>query len=113
MIHCLLIQGPCLFEFGSTFKYDNLYSNVLDIICTHKHGDHFNINTVNKLNGVFHEFELMERKELTYHIVYSYPANHRTAENPKHYVIESKIDGKRFSTVAMVPGCFMMYTENL
>lgn len=68
----------------------------MDIICTHKHGDHFNINTVNKLNGVFHEFELMERKELTYHIVYSYPANHRTAENPKHYVIESKIDGKRF-----------------
>lgn len=92
----LIDPGPCIFEFEKTFGYDNLLSGVKDIINTHKHADHFNADNLSKLNGTFHEFEPWEKMELTDHIVYSYPSHHGTAKNPKHYVIESKADGKRF-----------------
>lgn len=97
---CLLIDpGACLFEFESSFGYEHLYSGVKDIINTHRHSDHFSADTLAKLseNGaVFHPMAAGETLETESHIIRACAANHCTAENPVHFVIESKADGKRF-----------------
>jgi glyoxylase-like metal-dependent hydrolase (beta-lactamase superfamily II) len=49
---CLLVDpGACIFEFESTYGYTDLYAGVTDIVCTHKHGDHYNPETVKKLEA--------------------------------------------------------------
>ena len=94
----LIDPGRCLAEFERTFGYTNLYAGVTDIICTHKHGDHYSPETVDMLsqNGsVFHETAAGDTLELAHYTIRVFPANHRTAENPVHFLIESKEDGKR------------------
>ncbi len=95
----LIDPGPCLFEFESTFGYTGLYANVTDIICTHKHDDHYNPKTVEMLSAsgaVFHELSAGDTLETDKYIIRAYAANHCTARDPIHFVIESKADGKRF-----------------
>ncbi|NLN03471.1 MAG: hypothetical protein GX166_01400 [Clostridiaceae bacterium] len=98
---CLLIDpGPCIFEFAETFKMPNLFANLKDVICTHKHADHFNQDNLNRLldecaNAEFHEIDAFDKLETDKHVIYAYPANHGTAISPKHYVVENKEDGKR------------------
>lgn len=90
--------GPCIFEFEKTMGYSEtgLYSGVRDIICTHRHGDHYCQASVDKLNfAELHEISAWETYETENHIISAYPANHATAENPVHFVIEGKADGKR------------------
>jgi hypothetical protein len=99
---CLLIDpGPCIFEFAETFKHPKLFALLKDVICTHKHADHFNQDNLNRLlgesaNARFHEIDAFAKLDTDNHVIYSYPANHGTAVSPKNYVVESKVSGKRF-----------------
>ena len=95
----LIDPGKCVFEFEKTFGYRDLYAGVTDVICTHRHGDHYSPDTVARLEAmgaVFHPTEPWDTLELAHYTVRAYPANHRTAENPMHFVVESKDDGRRF-----------------
>lgn len=88
--------GPCVFEFEKTMGYPSLLRSVTDIICTHRHSDHYAPETVEKLSpAVFHTVPAWKTLETERHMISAYPANHATAENPVHFVIESKTDGKR------------------
>jgi len=94
----LIDPGRCLFEFESTFGYRGLYAGVRDIINTHRHSDHFCEETLDKLtqNGaVFHPMNAGDIVETEGYIIRALEANHRTAESPVHFIIESKKDGKR------------------
>lgn len=95
----LIDPGYCIFEFEKTFGYNGLYNGVKDIICTHRHRDHYSQDTVDRLTAagaVYHETVDGDILELEHYIVRVFPANHCTAKNPVHFVIESKDDGKRF-----------------
>ena len=95
----LIDPGPCVFEFEKTFGYDGLYRNVTDVILTHPHSDHFSRETLDRLEAsgaVFHETVSGDTLELDGYTVRAYAANHRTAENPVHFTVESKDDGRRF-----------------
>lgn len=94
----LVDPGSCIFEFESAFGYNDLYGGVTDIVCSHKHGDHYNADTVKKLESkgaVFHDLKSGDVLETGRYIIRAYEANHRTANLPMHLVIESKTDGKR------------------
>ena len=94
----LIDPGRCIFEFESTFGYTGLAAGVKDIINTHRHGDHFSEETVGKLTAggaVFHPMNAGDTVETDRYIIRAFEANHRTAENPVHFIIESKQDGKR------------------
>ena len=92
----LIDPGPCIFEFAETYNYPRLFENLKTVICTHKHGDHFSQPSLDKINLSLTDIPLFNTEETEFYRITSYPANHATAENPKHYVIESKTDGKRF-----------------
>ena len=95
----LIDPGPCVFEFEKTFGYDGLYGDVKDILCTHRHGDHFDPAVVSRLasgGAVLHGVKAGEVLELNGYTVRAYAANHGTAQDPVHFVVESKEDGKRF-----------------
>ena len=95
---CLLVDpGPCIFEFAESFGYgEALFENVQDIIKTHEHSDHVCAESIENIKKAkLWECSASQTFETANHIISSYPANHLTAENPKHYVIESKIDEKR------------------
>ena len=94
----LIDPGPCLFEFEKTFGYRDLYAGVTDIVCTHRHSDHYSPQTRARLEAMgarFHDTNPWGVLELEHYTVRAYPANHRTAENPMHFVVESKDDGRR------------------
>ena len=95
----LIDPGPCVYEFEKTFGYDGLYRNVTDVILTHPHGDHFSRETLDRLESsgaVFHKTAARDTLELDRYTVRAYAANHGTAENPVHFTVESKEDGRRF-----------------
>lgn len=94
----LIDPGACLFEFEKTFGYTGLYAGVSDIVNTHPHSDHWSEETVRRLTeagAVCHETEAGHDLELEHYLIRVYEANHRTAPVAKHFVIESKDDGKR------------------
>ena len=94
---CLLVDpGPCIFEFAQTYGYPHLFDNVKTVINTHPHGDHYNPQTVEKLGLPVTQVPYFETVETNTHIITAYPANHATSIDPRHFVIESKQDGKRF-----------------
>ncbi|MBE6723923.1 MAG: hypothetical protein E7576_01805 [Ruminococcaceae bacterium] len=95
----LIDPGPCVFEFEKTFGYRDLYQGVTDVIMTHPHDDHFSPETLARLTesgAVFHETKAGDTLELEHYTIRVYAANHRTSENPVHFAVESKDDGKRF-----------------
>jgi len=92
----LVDPGACIFEFEQTFGYENLYSSVKNIVCTHKHSDHYNSETVSRLGLEVTELNLFEPTEVGEFIITALPANHSTAEDPRHLIIEEKSTGKRF-----------------
>ncbi len=95
----LIDPGSCVFEFEKTFGYEDLYGGVTDVINTHRHSDHFDPAVLDRLSAkgaVFHPMAAGDVLELPRHTVRAYAANHRTAKDPVHFVVESKEDGKRF-----------------
>ncbi len=91
----LVDPGPCIYEFAETFGYNNLFDNLKVVINTHTHSDHFSEESVSRLNISLTDIDIFSSKETENYIITAYPANHCTAVNPKHYVIESKKDKKR------------------
>ncbi len=91
----LIDPGPCIFEFASTFGYDALFDNVSHVINTHRHYDHFNADTLARLELPLSEISDFETAEIGDYIITAYPANHGTVQAPQHFVIESKTDGKK------------------
>ena len=47
--------GKCVFEFEKTFGYRDLYAGVTDVICTHRHSDHYSPETVAQLEKLADE----------------------------------------------------------
>lgn len=92
----LIDPGPCVFEFAESFGLPDLTSKIRTVICTHRHGDHFSRETLDRLGLSVTETEPFTTVETEEHIISAYPANHATAEAPRHVVVESKKDGKRF-----------------
>ncbi len=90
----LIDPGPCIFEFAETFGYQNLFGSVSTVLCTHRHSDHYAPDSMVRLGGSLTEMELFQTIETDRYRITAYPANHGTAENPKHYAIQSKQDGK-------------------
>ncbi len=92
----LVDPGSCIFEFEKTFGYKELYKDVKNIVCTHKHSDHYNPDTVSRLGLEVTELALFEPTEVGEFIITALPANHKTADDPRHLIIEEKSSGKRF-----------------
>jgi ribonuclease BN (tRNA processing enzyme) len=92
----LVDPGSCIFEFEQTFGYKNLYKNVKNIVCTHKHSDHYNPETVSKLGLEITELPLFEPTKVGEYVITALPANHKTADDPRHLIIEEKLGSKRF-----------------
>lgn len=95
----LIDPGPSIFEFADTFGCPELFDNVRDVICTHRHGDHFSEETLARLTergAVFHELSAGDTVSFGGYLIRAYAANHATAVDPMHFVIESEKDGKRF-----------------
>ena len=92
----LVDPGACIFEFEAAFGYKNLYKDVKNVVCTHKHSDHYNPETVAKLGVALTELELFKPTEVGEFIITALPANHKTVENPTHLIIEERATGKRF-----------------
>lgn len=92
----LVDPGSCIFEFEKTFGYKNLYKKVKNVVCTHKHSDHFNPETVSRLGLALTELPLFEPTEVGEFVITALPANHKTVDDPRHLIIEEKSSGKRF-----------------
>lgn len=92
----LVDPGSCIFEFEKSFGYKKLYKEVKHIVCTHKHSDHYNPETVAKLGVPLTKLELFKPTEVGEFVITALPANHKTVENPTHLIIEEKSTGKRF-----------------
>lgn len=117
----LLIDcGPHIFDFEQSFEKENLYENVSNIIITHKHSDHFCLETVLKLaekrkirvgcdeavarqigenpNIEFVIFKPYEAKNVGEYKVIPLLANHDIVADGNnysfHYIIETS-DGKK------------------
>jgi len=91
----LIDPGPCVYEFASTYGYPNLFDNVETVINTHNHKDHFNADTLARLGVPLTEIADFESAETDNYLISAYPANHATAQSPQHFIIESKMDGKK------------------
>ena len=91
----LIDPGPCIYEFAQTYGYPKLFSEVKTVINTHRHRDHFCQETLDMLALPLTEVENFTTAETDAYRITAYPANHATAQNPQHFVIESKADGKK------------------
>lgn len=95
----LIDPGPSIFEFAETFECPELFDGVTDIICTHRHSDHFSAESLARLTdkgAVFHELSAGDTAVFGGYKINAYAANHATAEHPMHFTVESLDDGKRF-----------------
>lgn len=85
----LIDPGPHIFL--SAEKHNVDLSNVKFVINTHTHGDHFNAETLKKLedNGaVFYKLSAGESKKIGDYTVSAFYANHSTCEDSVHFIIE-------------------------
>lgn len=87
--------GPCIFEFAETFEQPRLFSDVRYAVCTHLHPDHYSPESLQKLGLTLTETVLFQPVTLGDLRITAVPANHKTAEEPKHLVIEELSTGKR------------------
>lgn len=87
---CLLIDpGPHVFL--SAQKHGIDLSKVKYIINTHPHSDHFNEDTLDKLEDMgaeFYDMEAGDTESFGGYKVSAFYANHSTCENSKHFIIE-------------------------
>ena len=92
----LIDPGPCIPEFMQTFHCPALLDNCKHILVTHSHKDHYCQATIEALpQATLQSMETGDIWESEQHIVYAYAAHHGTTTDAVHYVIESKIDGKK------------------
>ena len=91
----LIDPGPCIFEFAETYGYPDLFSHLKTVINTHRHADHYSGKSLAALGIPLTEIPDFSTVETDAYKITAYPANHGTAQNPQHFVIESKTDGKK------------------
>lgn len=91
----LIDPGPQVLEAMS--EYGKIPENIKYIIVTHRHGDHYNEETVKTLENYgaeFINFVSGEERKLGEFMVSAYTANHGTSTEAVHFIIEK--DGKKF-----------------
>jgi glyoxylase-like metal-dependent hydrolase (beta-lactamase superfamily II) len=91
----LIDPGPCIFEFAESYQYPHLFEKLRTVLNTHTHSDHFDPESVARLSlPIIHipDYDTLETEQ--YRIT-AYPANHETAKNPQHFVIESLADNRK------------------
>jgi len=104
----LIDPGPHVFL--SAEKHGIDLSRIEFIINTHPHSDHFNKETLAKLEDMgakYYEISAGERVEFGGYSVTAYRANHSTCENSKHFIIEK--DAKRL--FYGLDSAWLMYEE--
>ena len=104
---CLLIDpGPDVMDALESFGKD--VSKIKYIINTHKHSDHYNVETISKLSSAdFFEFEAGSEKQIgNYHIA-AYSANHSTCKDAVHFIIN---DGEKKIFYGL-DAAWLMYDE--
>ncbi|MBE6669082.1 MAG: MBL fold metallo-hydrolase [Ruminococcaceae bacterium] len=87
----LIDPGPQVLE--ALLEYGKDASNIKYIINTHKHSDHFNIGTLEKLEELgaeFLEFADGEEKTVGDYTVRAYSGNHSTCKGTVHFVISDR-----------------------
>lgn len=87
----LIDPGPCVYEFAGTFGYGAvLTDNIKYVINTHTHPDHYDQNTLDRLEragAVFVPLAAGETKEVGGYSVTALAANHATADKPVHFMV--------------------------
>ncbi|MBP5311252.1 MAG: MBL fold metallo-hydrolase [Clostridia bacterium] len=104
----LIDPGPEVFLSANRYGVD--ISKVEWIINTHTHGDHYNEETVKKLEAAGAEFVHFERNDqrlIGNYRITSVAANHSTCEDAKHFLID---DGSKKLYYAL-DGSWLMYNE--
>lgn len=108
---CLLIDpGPCVYEFSDTFGYP--LDNIKYVINTHRHGDHYSEDTVNRLvaaGAEFLELKSGDTVNIGCYSISAYAANHSTCADAVHFIISSTTDGK--SIFYGLDGAWLLYDE--
>jgi len=111
---CILVDpGPCVYEFSETFGYP--LNTIKYIINTHRHGDHFNTDTISALSAAgaeFIDFKAGDCKNIENYKISAYAANHSTCTEAVHFII-SKIDGAETekSLFYGLDGAWLLYDE--
>lgn len=91
----LIDPGPCIHEFAETYGYPHLFADLKTVINTHRHRDHYNEESLGRLGMALTEIGNFTTVETAEYRITAYPANHATAQDPQHFLIESKADGKK------------------
>ncbi|MBO5745576.1 MAG: MBL fold metallo-hydrolase [Clostridia bacterium] len=89
----LIDPGPCVLDAIEKFKIDA--QKIKYIIVTHRHGDHFNEETLKSLCGLgaeLVEFSAEDEKKVGKYTVKAVPANHPTCVPTVHFFID---DGEK------------------
>jgi len=104
----LIDPGPDVFVSAEKFSID--LSKVKYIINTHSHSDHYNLETLNKLQAhgaVFESFKAATQRAVGEYFISAYAANHSTCKDAVHFIIEK--NGKRI--FYGLDGAWLMYDE--
>lgn len=106
----LIDPGPCVFEFADTFGLTHTLDSVKYVINTHSHSDHFDADTLSRLesNGAeFIAFSAGESRRVGKYEIEAFAANHATAEKPVHFMIS---DGEKRIFYGL-DGAWLLYDE--
>lgn len=106
----LIDPGPEVFDAAEKFAVD--LSGVRYIINTHSHADHFLEKTVERLcadGAQFIKLSPKQTEKLGKYTLTAAPANHPTAENPVHFLID---DGEKKLYYAL-DSSWLLYEEYL
>lgn len=92
----LIDPGPCIFDFEQSFGYKNLYGDLKQVVCTHKHSDHYNEETLKRLGLSLTVTEDFVPTKVGDYVITALPANHETVDEAHHLIVEEGSTGKRF-----------------
>lgn len=104
----LIDPGPHVFDAFEAFNKDP--KKIKYVIVTHRHSDHFNAQTLEKLESLgakLFEFAVGEEKVIDNYSISAYSANHSTCNDPLHYIISDGIKTLFYG----LDGAWLMYDE--
>ncbi|MBP1587209.1 MAG: MBL fold metallo-hydrolase [Clostridia bacterium] len=104
----LIDPGPDVFKSGERYNID--LSGIKYVINTHRHGDHFTVNTLQRLLDAGAEFiplRVGETVQLSRCSVSAFAANHGTCPDAVHFLID---DGDKRLYYAL-DGAWLLYEE--
>ncbi len=104
----LVDPGPQVIDALSEFDINS--HRIKYIINTHRHSDHFCLETVKhlvSLNAAFYEFSEGESKKIGNYTVNAYKGNHSTCEKTVHFIIRDGPDTLFYG----LDGAWLLYEE--